>query len=61
MSPRIQTSEPAYRGHMSQWQRDRAGRVEPMAILPVSHREARWTCAVVVLATVAVAVCGVWP
>lgn len=57
MSPRIQTSEPAFHAPVSQWQRERArGRLQPMETLPVSHREARWTCAIVALSTVAVTI-----
>lgn len=57
MSPRIQTSEPAYHAPVSQWQRERArGRLQPMETLPVSRWEARATYAVVVLSTVAVTI-----
>lgn len=55
MSPRIITSEPAYRAPLSQSDRIRMGRVQP-ATLPVSRWEARAVYAVVALTTVAIAV-----
>jgi hypothetical protein len=60
MTARIQTSEPAFRAPMSQWQRDRTGRVEPMAVLHVSSWEERAVYALAPLATIACVVAWCW-
>jgi hypothetical protein len=59
MSPRIQTSEPAYRAPTSQWQRERArGRLQPMEVYPVAPYEL-WGMLAIFLVAVPTVV-GLW-
>lgn len=44
MEPIFRNSEPAHRAPLSQWQRERMGRVHPAH---TSNREAFWTCVLV--------------
>ena len=60
MSPRIQTSEPAYHAPVSQWQRERArGRLQPMEQSDV--QELTWLALIwLVVAPVLVAAYWFW-
>lgn len=63
MQPRIIRSGPdqaLLTPNMSQWQRDRTGRVEPMAVLHVPRWEERVVYALTPIATVACVVAWCW-